>query len=259
MTMLSRSHNKKNISFFLLTFGLVAIVIFGILFSGTLFRLASLLIVSFALPPSNEYMLLPKNILASRLSDTERELSQIRYQSVLFTALLEENQRLADELELREPHEVGIGRVISYPPRTHYDTLLVSLKDEHAISKGNLVLFENILLGTVERTASRSALVSLFTSPGTTFDVRVGEPSAIVIAQGLGGGTFIFDVPNEIAIDAGDTVLSVAYGTRMVGVVQSITEDPDRTSKRVHAHSGVSLSDVRFVHFIETARTDEEL
>jgi len=258
MTMRSRSPKFRQFGSAITALLLAVIVVLGIMFSGALFRLGSALIVSVSAPASEEYANLPRAVLAGRLKDAEQELARIRYQAVLSSALVAENERLLLELAIREDDETGVGRVVSAPPKTHYDTLLVSLPDNHAVSEGDVALFEGIVIGEVERTGSRAALVRLLTSPGLTTDVRVGEPGAIVVAQGLGGGAYVFDVPSGVSVASGDAVLSASYGARVLGVVGSVVADPDRTTKRVYAHAAAALSDIRFVHFIRPVRSVED-
>lgn len=248
--MRSRLRNRNRFGFVAFTAVLVLLVVFGTMFSRPIFNIISALATSFSVEVVEEYTVLSKKVLAARLYDAERELGNVRYQAALYASLVEENQRLLDELGLRTPAESGIGRVIQRPPHTHYDTLLVSLKNGHAVSVGDIALFEGIALGTVEKISGSAALVSLFSSPGRTLDVRVGDPTAIVVAHGLGGGAFVFDVPNEVSLEEGDVMVSASHDTEIIGVVLSITTDPDRTTKRVHARTAASLTDVRFVHFV---------
>lgn len=247
--MRSRSRNR-NYRRFVIAIVLFLVVSVGILFSSSLFKILSAFFVSFSVETPAEYELLPKNILASRLHDAELELTHVRYQAALYAELIEENARLIKELELPTENEVGIGRVVGTPPQTHYDTLLVSLQDDHSVAVGDIALFDGFVLGSVSEIGSRAALVTLYSSPGTTLDVRVGDPSAIVVAHGLGGGSFVFDTPNEVDFAVGDTVLRAANETHVVGVVRSITGDPDKTSKRVHAQTVIAFPDIRFVRFV---------
>lgn len=257
MIMRSRLRNQRQSRSFFLIFGLFLVVVFGVVFSGTLFRVGSAFISSVSIDPVGEYELLPKNVLASRLNDAERELVNIRYQAALYANLVEENERLTELLSLKTEVETGVGRIIMRPPRTHYDTLLAALGDNDVLIN-DLALFENFLIGTVREKSGNVALVSLYTAPGNTLDVRVGEPSAIVVAHGLGGGAFLFDVPNEVLVESGDVVTSAAYDTYVVGIVQNVVTDPDRTSKRIYAHSTVSLADIGFVRFTRPSVSTEE-
>lgn len=238
-----------------LIFGLLVVILVGvgITLSGTLFRVAGSAVSVFSVNPTELYNNIPRPVLAERLADAEEKLSRVAFQSVMLETLQEENQQLKKELGLREARETGIGRVISRPPRTHYDTLLVSLTEGHSVSRGDIAVFEGAVLGEVLRTNSAAAVVQLFSAPGVTNDVRVGEPSAIVVIHGLGGGSYVFDVSDDVALEPGDVLISARYGTHTFGVVSTISEDPDRTTKRVYAHLPAPLSDIRFIHFLEPA------
>lgn len=258
MIMRSRSPNSRPFAFVLAGLFLAALAGVGIMFSGTLFRVGSALIISLSITETDEYAYVPRAVLASRLEEAETALLRTRYQAALSSALIAENERLVRELDFRGDDESGAGRVVGAPPRTHYDTLLVSVSDGHSIAEGDIALFEGVVLGEVERVSRRAALVRLFTSPGLTTDVRVGEPNAIAVAQGLGGGGYVFDIPSEVSVAAGDSVLSATHGARVLGTVGSVVVDPDRTTKRVYAYTAAALSDIRFVRFVRPVRSSGE-
>jgi len=236
-------------------FGLVFIflVLLGVVaFHGTVFRYVTSLVSFFYLTPAREYALLPNNILAARLLDAEQELARVSYQPLLFTALAEENERLKNLLDIAPDDVQGVGRVIARPPRTHYDTLLVSLSPSHQVHVGDSVFFEHTLLGVVHRVEGATALVSLFSSSGTSYDVRVGNPTSIVSIKGVGGGAFMMDVPTTVSITEGDVVFSAQDDTQMVAIVARVVEDSDKTTKTVYAHTPNSFADIRYVTFVRS-------
>lgn len=248
-TMRSRLHKKINLFSGVLGTVIFSVLVLGILFHGALFRSLSSVAVLFSATTTDEYALVPKKILAARLFDAERELARTQYQAVLYAQLVEENARLQDTLGLHTEDTIAVGRVIARPPRTHYDTFLVALKENHPVAKGDAAFFENTLLGEVVAVGPRSALVSLFSTAGMQVDARVGEPTGIVVLKGLGGGAFTFDVPDEVLISDGSLVVSASQDTDVLAVVDGIVVDPDTTLKKVYAHIPVTFSAIRYLMF----------
>lgn len=258
MTMRSHSHNVRHFGAALAVLLAFAVVVLGVIFSAPLFSVGTAFVTSLSLSPEAEYQLLPKATLASRLQNAEEELTHIRYQAALTDVFIKENARLLHELSLRADDESGMGRVVGAPPKTHYDTLLVELADGHAVLPGDFALFAGVLVGEAVKVSESAALVRLFSSPGTAIDVSVGTPEAIVVAQGFGGGAFVFDVPRGVAVASGDSVVSATYGGRIVARVRNVVIDPDRTTTRVYANTAAALPDMRFVHFIHPSPEIEE-
>jgi len=205
------------------------------------------------IPKTELYQALPKSVLASRLANAEEELSRIKYQAVLYAFEVEQNANILKSLGLPSSEVVARGFVIARPPRTHYDTLLVSLSSEARVAVGDYAYASGILMGDVIEQDDNTALVSLFSSPGRTRDVRVGNPSAIVVMHSVGGGSFVFEVPKKVSIEVGDSVVSAHDEQALIAIVQNTIDEPERTTLRVHAAAPLSLSDTNVIEFVRVS------
>lgn len=210
-------------------------------FSAGLFRVASGI---------DDDTLLPKNVLASRLRDAERELSRTRYQSVLFSLLAEENRRLRDAADAASLTAGVTARVLARPPQTQYDSLLIDQGEAQGVSLDDVVVFEGIALGRIVSTAQATSVVELFSSPGTEHDVLLGNPVAVSIARGLGGGSFELSVPQEVAVEKGDTIRFPGTESLLAGIVVQVFSEPAGISKTVRFASPISISELDFVRVI---------
>lgn len=209
-------------------------------------------VVAFATTPAESaYQGLPRSVLAARLADAEASLTRIRYQAFLYAEEVERNRELTALLNLPMREGYAHGTVIARPPRTHYDTLLVSVAEGTRVAVGDEVLAFDVALGTVSDVRGTTVLVTLYSSPGTTLDVRVGDPTAITVMHGLGAGSVTFEVPKEVALQPGD-VVRTAHAERTVAVVQRIIEEPERTTVTVYAAAPVASADMRTVDFVRT-------
>lgn len=207
---------------------------------------------------SDLYENLPKAVLAARLAESEEALSRVRYQSILYSLAVEENTKLLQSLGLPEQAIFARGRILARPPRTHYDTLLVGLESQTELESGDQAHIGGVLVGEVHEQRGETAVIQLFSSPGTALDAHVGDPTAIVVLYGLGAGGFVFEVSKEVAIEKGSPVFA-AGGDALIGVVESIVDEPDRTDYRVYAASPIQLSDARAVEFTKKVTVLEEI
>ena len=227
------------------------LVLLAIVFNGFIAGTLSGLVAFVANPRADVYENVPRSVLVSRLSDAEDELARIRYQGLLYALEVEKNQQLTASLGLPESIVTARGRVFARPPQTHYDTLLVSLSDNANVGVGDQAYASGILLGEVIEINNRVAQVSLYSSPGATLDARIGDPSAIVVMRGLGGGTFFLEVPKEVSLQEGNAIL-LAQSETLIAVVQRIIDEPEQTTFRVHAASPISSTDIQIIEFVKT-------
>lgn len=239
-------------------FGASVVLLGVVLFNDTLFRILSSYVVALALPTEAVYERMPQKVLASRLYDAEQELSRIRAHAVLYADVAREVERLEDLLGFAPAEAVATGRVVARPPQTSYDSMLVSLPLGHQVVVGDRAVFEGILLGEVEKISSETVLVSLYSSPHSQIEVRVGDPSVFSVMSGVGGGSFTFEVPSGVDVTPGDTVLASFDETMPVAVVSGVVSRPDSTVQTVYARTPVSFADTRYLSFIRT-RFDRDL
>lgn len=202
----------------------------------------------------SEYAGMTREALISKLEDDERLLSRSAYQSILYGALAEENAALRETLNAAQPLVGATGRVLSRPPRTAYDTLLVDVGTDNGVLVGDIAVYEGIALGKIAAAGPRTSTVSLFTAPGVELDVSLGEPRAVAVARGLGGGALELSLPQSVAVMPGDLVTLPGSETLVLGVVRGESSQPTDVSKIVRIASPAALSEIDFVRIIPRAK-----
>lgn len=251
MTMMLYSTNRKKNNNTALTLSALVVVIFLlIVFQGfvreTVLGAAGVFLNSE--PRTSVYALVPRSELIRQLVDAEEELSRIRYQAFLYERAVQENIELLTFTGLRRADAYTSGSVLSVPPRTHYDTILVSVPQGAIPHVGDFATLSEMLLGTVTRVSGRVVEVTLLSAPGAGTDARV-QGDGVVVLRGTGGGGFLFDVPAELLLESGDIIRS-ADGAFVLAVVSTVHVSPERTSARVVAHAPVSLQRLFAVEFV---------
>lgn len=193
-----------------------------------------------------EYSVLPRSILISRLTAAEVELSRTRYQTLLYQGVAEKNQALEKELQLRPQSSYTAARVLSAPPRTHYDTLLIDAGTSDGVMMGDSVSHEGVAVGSVTEVSTHSSLVELYSSPGSTHDAVIGTQKGITVLHGTGGGSLEALVPGDIAIEVGDVVRD-ARTDYVFGVVVAVHRRETDTEQYISIALPEPPSDIRIV------------
>lgn len=196
------------------------------------------------------YAFLSRDALIARLSDAEGALARSRWQGTLLELMASENQELRALTGARELAPAVAARVIARPPRTHYDSLIVDRGEVDGVAEGNLVLSGGIALGHVASVGSGTALVELFSNPGSEHDVLLGEPSVIAIARGLGGGAFELSVPQDVEVSIGDLVRLPGSRSLALGVVADVSSKPTDVSKTVRFAIPASFAAIDFIEIV---------
>lgn len=182
-----------------------------------------------------------------------QELSRVRKEN---EELLLTNDMLAERIKdiealLAAPISAGsfvLAGVLSGPPLTPYDTLLLNAGTENGIRVGAYVYGpEGVPLGTIEDAAQSSAHAVLYSSPGRETPGWLGEERTALLVRGDGAGAFEAALPKDALVSLGDTVYLPGPGAIPVGTVARIVENPSSPEKRIHIRPTSNLFSVTWV------------
>lgn len=199
---------------------------------------------------SDEYSALSKNALIARLQSRDAELKRTRYQALLYSLLVSENASLRDSVGAVAIPTGVTARVITRPPRTNYDTLIIDVGKDGGIRENDVAIYHGVVLGRISALDSKSATVTLFSSSGVSHDVILGEPRAVAVAKGLGGGAFEVSVPQGVKVVLGDSVRFPGTEALVAGIVQSISAQTRDVSQTVRFTIPFSFSELDFIRII---------
>jgi cell shape-determining protein MreC len=232
----------------LLGFACLCVVVF---FAGNFQAPIRAFFAEYLTPPADaEYASLSRSEVEQRLKDAEEALERVKYQSVLYGLVVEENKNLRRVEGIESITTSVSARVLSRPPRTHYDTLIVGAGSAQGVAVHDLAMWDGVLLGEVIMVTASSATVELYSSPTSELDVMIGTPSAVAIARGLGGGAFEVMIPQGVEVSQGDTVRASTDETLLLGRVVSVSGSATDATKTVHVAAPVSMSEIDFVSIV---------
>lgn len=124
------------------------------------------------------------------------------------------------------PEEGASARVISRPPMTPYDILLLEGGTDDGIYDGMRVFAHGIPVGVIREAGRTSARAALYSAPGTTVEAWAGEARVPLTLAGAGAGAFRADAPREAGIVEGDVVYIGSVPSGVVAKVETHASAP---------------------------------
>ncbi len=158
-----------------------------------------------------------------------------------------ENRELRELIGRSSTERMVVASVLKRPSEVPYDTLLIDAGRSEGISVQNEVFVDGVPIGVVREVFSHSATVLLFSSPGTTRDVLVGDTHTAVTATGRGGGNFEARIPREISVAVGDAVELPGLSAGQLAVIESTYDKPTDSFVTVLFKLPVNLRQLRLV------------
>ncbi len=152
-------------------------------------------------------------------------------------------------LELIGRSEPGaeVASILTRPPRTPYDVLVIDAGEDIVSVGSEIGLAEGIGLGIVSEVFSKNSRVRLFSSPGAEIEAVLERGNVPVTLKGAGSGNFTAIVPRDAEIEAGDAILSAGIPARLIAVVEGVKSESTDSFKEAYARSPVNIFSVRYV------------
>lgn len=168
--------------------------------------------------------------------------------SLLLDSLKEENEHLKNVLHRTTKGNDVLGVVLSRPPVSLYDTLIIDIGENDGVLLGNKVYSEgDILIGDIVEVYPHQSKVALFSMPGRSISVTVGDTGISAQALGRGLGNFSIHIPVEVGIKEGDTILLPQIRPHVFGIVEKILVDSSDSLQTVLFKLPVNMNNIRFV------------
>jgi len=182
----------------------------------------------------------------------EREIESRDTGALLLESLRRENEELKALLGREHSGKDVLGLVLSRPPLTFYDTLIIDIGSSDGIVAGDKVYAGGtVLLGDVSEVFGATARVSLFSTPGRIVPVVFGSSTVQAQATGRGGGNFEARLPVDIEIRKGDSITFPHIRSHVFGIVEEIIVDSTDSLQTILFKAPVNMHELRFVE-VET-------
>ena len=100
---------------------------------------------------------------------------------------------------------------------------------------------------TLNEVFKNSARATLFSFPGRSADVLIGDSGIITTAIGRGGGNFEAKLPREIEIEAGDPIVIPEIDSHIFAVVEDVVSKPTDSFQTIYFKNPVNISELEWV------------
>jgi cell shape-determining protein MreC len=190
----------------------------------------------------SKYSLVKEN---KRLSD---EVAARDASMLLLDALQKENEELKSVVGRIPKGKVILGVILSRPPMTPYDTLVIDIGTDDGVKPGDKVYTDgDTLIGDVVEAYAGQSKVSLYSTPGRVIPVIIGETQVETQATGRGGGNFIAKLPGEIGVDEGDTIIMPQIRPHAFGVVERVISETSDSLQTILFKTPVNIHEFKYV------------
>lgn len=179
--------------------------------------------------------------LKEKLASVEMELSSLY-------ASQEQSRVLLELLGRTRREESVVASILTYPPQSPYDILVVDAGAQDRVVEGKTVFLpEGPELGVVSEVFSNTSKVKLFTTSGEETNAILERHNVPVVLQGIGAGNFKLVIPRDTEVEIGDRILSTRLTPSLLAVVEDIKVEPTDAFKEVLAKSPANIFNIRLV------------
>ncbi len=184
-----------------------------------------------------------KTVLMEENVNLEKELSDSHAEVQILEKNLAAHTTLSD---LFASSTGAVARVLSRPPESPFDTLIVGLPKNSFISRGDTVYASgNSALGTVQEVYSGTGRINLYSAPGNQVSAFITGLGPITLT-GMGNGNFIGEFPKDQKIDSG-TGVTLAGKNVTVALIGTTTSAEGDQLQKIYARIPIALQKLTWV------------
>ncbi|MHB1316241.1 MAG: rod shape-determining protein MreC [Minisyncoccota bacterium] len=174
--------------------------------------------------------------------DLRNNLYELRVKEFEFNQIKQEYNELKSLVHATSSNLLIVGRVISKPPFTPYDTFIVDKGSNNGVQVGDFgYINDGLVIGRVTTVNKDNCVVTLFSSGDQSQEFLVSRTGISVLVVGKGGGNFAMFVPKDFDIVIGDTLLEPSHDTSIVAEVYTVNDVAQNSFKMVYARIPQSI------------------
>jgi cell shape-determining protein MreC len=193
-------------------------------------------------------------VMAFRNSFDANEASILRAELASTTAALADRNALYTEnTELKQllgrsvANHTVLGAVLERPPGIPYDTLVIDIGKQDNVTPGDLVFAGGTsVVGTVSEVYDTTSRVTLLSAPGETYDALLNG-SVPVSLIGQGAGSMSGEVPADVPVNVGDSIVLPGIFSSFVGSVSHVSEEAESSFITLYVQLPVDLFSLQYV------------
>ena len=180
------------------------------------------------------FFIFKKSLVAQNASlATEVETLQLKEND--YDLLKNENQELKNLLGRRSTETQMLARVLSKPPQSPYDTLVLDVGSTDGVVVGDKVyLSGDVILGLVTAVTPHTSLVTLFSSSSQKEELVLERTGASFEVTGAGQANLEVATPKDTDVLWGDSFVYPSLSPAVVGSVYYIDTTSQSSFKTIY-------------------------
>lgn len=197
-----------------------------------------------------QYFVFKSNLISENQALRD-ENETLKLKQVDYGILSTENDDLKSQLGRTNNKTRFISRVLSKPPRSPYDTLVIDAGTAEGVVMDDAVyLSGNVIVGTISSVTTHTSVVQLFSTANNKQEVVLERTGASFEIIGQGGANFKLEVPKETDIIWGDVFTYPGISSAVVGSVYYIAVNPQSSFKTIYIRIPGNIFQSKYV-FVE--------
>ena len=175
-----------------------------------------------------------QNNLVIKNKNLGNQVDSLNLKVIDYDTILKENQDLKSMLGRKDATSRVLARVLSLPPQSPYDTLVIDVGLSDGIQSGDKVYISNtIIIGLTTSVALHTSTVELFSTGDRKMQVILERTGASYDVVGRGGSNFSIESPKEADILWGDVFTYPGLTPSVVGSVYYIDTNSQSSFKTI--------------------------
>jgi len=192
-----------------------------------------------------------KAILAEQNQELSRRVAVLEARNADRDVLYEQNIALKKQFGRPDASRSGIlAAVISRPPATPYDTLVIDTGENLAVITGDFVSAGGgALIGQITDVYSTTARVTLFSSAGNTYQALLRGTTPVTVT-GEGAGALTAKVPAGTEVAVGDAISFPDIAANISEIVAAIDAPENNSFKTLYLRLPANIFTLQFVEIL---------
>lgn len=140
-----------------------------------------------------------------------------------------------------------------------FDTFLLDIGSMAGIKNGDIVLGgQNIALGKAAETYPYSSKIKGFSSAGETTDAFLGPENIPVQLKGLGGGSYLAELPRDLDVREGDAAVLPGSDGFILSYVESKEENLADSFQKLYLRSPINVFELKYAQIVSVSSAGGE-
>lgn len=189
-----------------------------------------------------------KKILEQENSNLKNKIMELETKQLSCELLEKENYQLKEIFSRAGDKKYLLSLILSKPPQSPYDILLIDAGSANGIRKGMPVTaYGDVLIGYIDEVFSKTSKVKLISFPKEETNALISSLNIPVIVIGRGGANMEIILSKSIEIQPGEKIISLDITPLLLGIIEKIESGPPDPFQKLLFRLPVNIQELKYV------------